>query len=108
MEQGAINILKKHGCLYMKDDYKNLFNDLENYYNKKKETTKIGEIKGTVKFLRNDSDKCICCEGKHIYSKYIELNKKQTDLFNEIHNIINNAGNSIENKEICFTINKKI
>jgi len=32
MEKGAIEILKKHGCLFMKDDYKNLFKDLEDYY----------------------------------------------------------------------------
>lgn len=32
MEQGAIEILKKHGCLYMKDDYKALFDELEAYY----------------------------------------------------------------------------
>lgn len=32
MEQGAIEILRKHGCLYMKDDYKALFEELEAYY----------------------------------------------------------------------------
>jgi len=32
MEDQAIEILRKHGCLYMKDDYKELFKDLELYY----------------------------------------------------------------------------
>ena len=32
MEQGAEKILAKHGCLYMKDDYKALFEELEAYY----------------------------------------------------------------------------
>lgn len=32
MDKGAIEILKKHGCLYMKDDYAELFEELENYY----------------------------------------------------------------------------
>jgi len=32
MEQGAKKILAKHGCLYMKDDYKALFEELEAYY----------------------------------------------------------------------------
>lgn len=32
MDQGAEQILAKHGCLYMKDDYKDLFNELESYY----------------------------------------------------------------------------
>jgi hypothetical protein len=32
MEEGAIDILKKHGCLHMKDDYKALFSELESYY----------------------------------------------------------------------------
>ena len=32
MEKGAQKILAKHGCLYMKDDYKALFEELEAYY----------------------------------------------------------------------------
>lgn len=32
MEKGAEKILAKHGCLYMKDDYKALFEELEAYY----------------------------------------------------------------------------
>jgi hypothetical protein len=32
MDSGAIDILKKYGCLYMKDDYKDLLNSLELYY----------------------------------------------------------------------------
>jgi tRNA G46 methylase TrmB len=32
MDKKAIEILRKHGCLYMKDDYKELFEELENYY----------------------------------------------------------------------------
>jgi hypothetical protein len=35
MKQGAIEILRKHGCLYMKDDYKDLFEELEAYYKPK-------------------------------------------------------------------------
>jgi len=32
MDKEAEKILAKHGCLYMKDDYKALFEELEAYY----------------------------------------------------------------------------
>ena len=32
MEKGAEKILANHGCLYMKDDYRALFEELEVYY----------------------------------------------------------------------------
>ena len=41
MEQGAIEILRKHGCLYMKDDYKALFEELEDYYKPQKQVKNI-------------------------------------------------------------------
>jgi len=41
MKKGAIEILKKHGCLYMKDDYSALFRGLEAYYLTQKKDKKI-------------------------------------------------------------------
>lgn len=37
MEKGIIDILRKHGCLHMKDDYKALFDELISYYKPSKQ-----------------------------------------------------------------------
>ena len=34
MDIEIINILKKHGCLYMADDYKELLTDIQEHYKK--------------------------------------------------------------------------
>ena len=50
MEKGAVEILKKHGCLFMKDDYKQLFKELETYYKQEAELKKlrVGDVSVSV------------------------------------------------------------
>ena len=60
MEQGAIEILKKHGCLYMKDDYKALFEELEAYY-KPTEAVKNNAVLSHV-VGRSEQLPCAYCE----------------------------------------------
>ena len=60
MEQGAKEILAKHGCLYMKDDYKALFEELEAYY-KPTEAVKNNAVLPFVSdWLNEDSTDCGC------------------------------------------------
>jgi len=66
MEQGAEKILAKHGCLYMKDDYKALFEELEAYY-KPTEAVKNNGVLPLVSNLLN-CDNCRYENSK--YDKY--------------------------------------
>ena len=34
-------------------------------------------ITGKVVFQRSDSDDCICCKGKHVFSTYVEWDRKE-------------------------------
>lgn len=61
------------------------------------------EIKGIVRFKRNSMSNCVCCEGNHIFSKYVsELNSDEMiDMNAEIKSILTNDK---ENKRIKITI----
>lgn len=67
--------------------------------------TEAKELKGIVRFMRSESDKCVCCKGNHVYCRYIEVGGKQTDMFAEIQSFIESAGDDIENKELTITLN---
>jgi len=66
--------------------------------------TEAKELKGIVRFMRSESDKCECCEGGHVYCKYIEVDGKHTDMFAEIQSFIQSAGNDIEDKELTIAL----
>jgi hypothetical protein len=74
MEQGAEKILAKHGCLYMKDDYKALFEELEAYY----KPTEVVKNNAVLPFVSgstlhpvgklpegSEEDVCHLCRYKH-------------------------------------------
>lgn len=68
-------------------------------------------IEGKVIFQRSDSDKCVCCDGNHIFSRGIEiepypsvyrgLNVETVSDF--IHETISTTKN-IENKKVRISI----
>lgn len=69
MDQGAEQILAKHGCLYMKDDYKDLFNELESYY-KNTEVVKNNTVRCTLHPVGklpegSQEDVCHICRYEH-------------------------------------------
>jgi hypothetical protein len=63
----------------------------------------IKEINGVIKLKRNSMSNCVCCEGNHIFSKYIsELNSSEAiDINAEIKSLLSNDK---ENKKVKITI----
>lgn len=61
------------------------------------------EINGIIEFKRNSMSNCVCCDGNHIFSKYIsKLNSDgMIDVNAEIKSILTNDK---ENKRIKITI----
>lgn len=59
MDIEIINILKKHGCLYMADDYKELLTDIQEHYKQSKD----------FQLLQLDFIKSICRCGVHSVGK---------------------------------------
>jgi hypothetical protein len=50
MDKEIINILKKHGCLYMAEDYKELLTDIEKHYKQSQ----------ALQLLQPDVSKSVC------------------------------------------------
>lgn len=88
MEQGAIEILRKHGCLYMKDDYKALFEELEAYYKPQEQVKNIAyePVLATGRKSRadrrNEKAEKVCREARYQMAKFggIADNDKLCDL----------------------------
>lgn len=55
-------------------------------------------IEGKIVYQRSESDECVCCEGKHIFSKYIDA---------DIHSFIREyalTGEKLEGKTVKISI----
>jgi hypothetical protein len=65
MKKGAEKILAKHGCLFMKDDYKALFEELEAYY-------KPAEVVKNNAGL-SDVSGCFWCDNPLIVGQVLEV-----------------------------------
>lgn len=63
----------------------------------------IKEINGVISFKRNTMKNCACCEGNHIFSKYIsEIDSdNMIDINTEIKSLLTNDK---ENKKVKITI----
>jgi tRNA G46 methylase TrmB len=67
MDKEIINILKKHGCLYMAEDYKELLTDIEKHYKQPQSLQLLqpAVIKSVCDRVNNfENNRCINCGAK--------------------------------------------
>lgn len=55
-------------------------------------------IEGKVVFQKTDTDYCVCCEGNHIYSRYIDANVYDFISENALH------PNEMEGKTVRISV----
>ncbi len=42
------------------------------------------EFNGIVTFMRQESDSCVCCEGNHIYCRYVNFKENPKEVMKEM------------------------
>lgn len=64
---------------------------------------KVKEINGIITFQRSNESNCICCKGKHVFSRYIK--EKDTDTPLDVNSLISSClKDNTENKLIKITV----
>jgi hypothetical protein len=57
---------------------------------------------GTMTFLRNESSACICCEGKHIFCRFVKTPEGKTSFWEEINQHV--CDTAKEGEKVTITV----